>query len=61
MPLPSGVVKTPGGVSIRDSRGRVLPSEGKVLQRRPDGSIEWLLMDILVPLVGLQQDSCDLL
>jgi len=57
VPLPPGAVKTPRGVAVRDPRGQVLPSAGKVLQRRPDGSIEWLLMDILLPLGGQEETS----
>ncbi len=56
IPLPPGAVMEPSGASIVDAQGRVLPSEGTVLQRRPDGSIEWLLMDILVQLGG-QEDT----
>jgi len=56
IPLPPGAVTDPAGASIVDEAGHVLPSEGKALQRRPDGSIEWLLMDILVPLKG-QEDK----
>lgn len=55
LPLPPGAVRKPSQVSIRDERGRVLPSEGKILQRRPDGSIEWALLDILVPLGGQEE------
>ncbi|MHB0937972.1 MAG: exo-rhamnogalacturonan lyase family protein [Armatimonadota bacterium] len=56
IPMPPGAVTDPAGASIVDEQGNVLPSEGKVLQRRPDGSVEWLLMDILVPLQG-QEDK----
>jgi len=52
VPLPPGTVKRPSGVSVTDAKGRTLPSEGKLLQRRPDGSVEWMLLDILVPLRG---------
>lgn len=57
IPLPPGAVKQPKQVSVRDAKGRALPSAGKVLQRRPDGSIEWLLMDILVGLKGEETTS----
>jgi len=56
IPMPPGVVTDPAGASILDGNGNVLPSEGKVLQRRKDGSIEWLLMDICVNLGG-QEDQ----
>jgi len=57
IPLPPGQVRSPAGVSITDDQGRVLASEGRVLQRRPDGSIEWLQLDILVPLGGQEAKS----
>jgi len=56
VPLPPGAVKKESGVSVTDAEGKALPCEGKVLQRRPDGSIEWLLMDILVDL-GPQEET----
>jgi len=57
VPLPPGKVKRPSQVCVRDDSGRVLPAECKVLQRRTDGSIEWLLMDILVSLGGQEEKS----
>ena len=57
VPLPPGAVRNPAGVRVTNKAGKVLPSAGKVLQRRPDGSIEWLLMDILVPLGGQEHAS----
>ena len=57
VPLPPGAAKQPSQARIVTDKGKVLPSEGKVLQRRPDGSIEWLLMDILVPLKGQEEKS----
>ncbi|MHB9106444.1 MAG: exo-rhamnogalacturonan lyase family protein [Armatimonadota bacterium] len=49
MPLPAEwAVEEPDEVSLRDEQGNVLPSAGKVLQRRPDGSIEWLLADFIL-------------
>lgn len=56
VPLPPGKVDEPTQVSVVDADGNVLPSEGKVLQRRPDGSIEWLLLDLLVSL-GPQEEK----
>ena len=47
VPLPPGAVTRTVGVSIVDARGRTLPSNAKILQRRQDGSVEWMLMDIL--------------
>ena len=57
VPLPRGVVKNSSGVSITDARGRVLPSAAKILQRRPDGSVEWMLMDILLDIGGQESTS----
>lgn len=57
VPLPPGRVKSARGVSVVDARGRVLPSEGRILQRRPDGSVEWMLMDIQLQLGGQEQKS----
>ncbi|MAE61271.1 MAG: hypothetical protein CMJ49_07930 [Planctomycetaceae bacterium] len=56
IPLPPGAVTDPADVSITDDVGNPLPSAGRVLQRRPDNSIEWLGMDILVP-IGPQQEK----
>src|ERR1051326_72695 len=55
--LPPGAVKNSRGVSVTEAKRRVLPSEGRGLQRRPDGSVEWMLMDILVPLGGQEAKS----
>ena len=57
VPLPPGAVKDENGTSISNADGTVLPSAGKILQRRPDGSIEWLLLDILVDLQGEEDKS----
>lgn len=57
VPLPPGKVKNASQVRFVDARGRVLPGEGRILQRRPDQSIEWLLADILTPLDGQQATS----
>lgn len=57
IPLPPGQVRSARGVAIVDSRGRVLPSAGTVLQRRADGSVEWMLMDIQLSLAGQAETS----
>jgi hypothetical protein len=57
VPLPPGAVRNPAGVRVVNAKGKVLASAGKVLQKRPDGSIEWLLMDILTPLSGQEKTS----
>ena len=49
VPLPAAWgVEEPGEVSIRDAGGNEVPSAGAVLQRRPDGSIEWMLADFIL-------------
>jgi hypothetical protein len=57
VPLPPGRVRSASGFSVVDARGRVLPAAGSVLQRRPDGSIEWLLMDVQLQLEGHGETS----
>lgn len=57
VPLPPGTVTDEAGVAITDAGGQALPSAAKVLQRRPDGSVEWTLMDILVALGGQEAKS----
>ncbi len=57
VPLPPGCVKRATDVSVRDDGGNVLPSAGRILQKRPDGSIEWLLLDILLRLDGQETKS----
>lgn len=57
VPLPPGAVRSAAGVSVVDSRGRTLPCEGKILQKRPDGSVEWMLLDVLVRLGGQESTS----
>ena len=52
VPMPPGVLQDEKSVTVRDAKGDVLPSEGKVLHRRVDGSVEWILMDILLKLGG---------
>jgi hypothetical protein len=50
LPPPPEGVKDVNGVSIRDKDGKAVPSANTVLQKRPDGSIEWMLVDYLVDL-----------
>ena len=57
IPLPPGRVKNPAGVCITDAKGRVLPAEGRILQKRKDGSVEWMAMDILLNLKGQEGTS----
>jgi hypothetical protein len=49
LPLPAEwAVNCPEEVSIRDADGNEVPSAGTVLQRRADGSIEWMLDDFVL-------------
>ena len=57
VPLPPGSVKDEGGVCVTDAQGKTLPCAGRILQRRPDGSVEWMLLDILVNLKGQEETS----
>lgn len=54
IPMPPGKAanKVTDGtrVKVTDDKGKTLPSATKVLQKRPDGSVEWLLVDTLVDL-----------
>ncbi|MCX5661377.1 MAG: hypothetical protein NTW19_16980 [Planctomycetota bacterium] len=56
VPFPPGAVRSARQVSVRDAKGRVIPSSAKVLQKRPDGSVEWALVDVLLPL-GPQEST----
>lgn len=56
IPMPPGAVRSAASIRAVDGKGRELPAEARVLQRRSDGSIEWALMDIQVPLGG-QEDA----
>ncbi|MCE9590582.1 MAG: hypothetical protein K8S99_08680 [Planctomycetes bacterium] len=47
VPLPPGRVHDVGQVRVVDAKGQPVPSEASVLQRRPDGSVEWALVDLL--------------
>ncbi|MCC7191266.1 MAG: glycoside hydrolase family 127 protein [Phycisphaeraceae bacterium] len=57
IPLPPGAVKDPSEISIRDKDGKSIPFGAKVLQRRPDGSIEWLLVDYSIDLAAEEEKS----
>jgi hypothetical protein len=54
-PLPPGRCQHAADVHVADSTGRPLPSASQVLQRRPDGSIEWVLIDFLCDLGPSQE------
>jgi hypothetical protein len=57
VPMPPGAVKNPASIGAFDAKGRPLPVDARVLQRRPDGSIEWALLDIQVNLEGQETTS----
>ena len=45
VPLPAGRVKTGDEVTLRDGSGRIVPVQTSVLNRWPDGSVRWLLVN----------------
>jgi hypothetical protein len=45
--LPAGRVRTPDALWIAGPDGRAVPSQRRVLERWPDGSARWLLVDFL--------------
>lgn len=47
VPLPPGKVSDVDAVSFIDEQGAALATEATVLQRRQDGSIEWMLVDMV--------------
>ncbi|HVF10209.1 MAG TPA: hypothetical protein VNA16_05370, partial [Abditibacteriaceae bacterium] len=57
IPLPPGRVTEPDQVSIVDASGQPVPGAGAVLQRRADGSIEWMLADYLTDLAPDEKKS----
>ena len=57
IPMPPGKIRSVRSISVRDAKGRVLPSAATVLQKRPDGSIEWALLDILTNFGGQEKTS----
>jgi len=61
LPLPADwAVKEPHEVSIRDGEGNEVPSAGHVLQRRPDGSIEWLQVDMVLDFEAEQERTVNI-
>jgi len=49
VPLPAEwAVKEADEICLKDEQGNAIPSAGKVLQRRSDGSVEWLLADFIL-------------
>ena len=48
MPLPAGLVTSEHDITLQDDRGQLTPLQSKVLERWPDGSIRWVLLDFQV-------------
>ena len=57
VPMPAGALQDEKGVTVKDAKGNVLPSEGKVLHWRVDGSVEWILLDVLLKLGGEEETT----
>ncbi|MAE61763.1 MAG: hypothetical protein CMJ49_10460 [Planctomycetaceae bacterium] len=55
VPLPPGKITDVDEVSLIDEQGDALPSEATVLQRRPDNSIEWMLVDTITSFAAEQK------
>lgn len=55
VPLPPGRVSDVDEVSFIDDQGTALASEATVLQRRRDGSIEWMLVDMVTSFAAEEQ------
>jgi hypothetical protein len=47
VPLPRGVMRDPARLWVSDGRGDAVPSQVTVLERWPDGSVRWVLIDLL--------------
>lgn len=50
VPLPVGKVQDVRHVGIRDTKGRAVPVQCQVLNRWHDGSVRWVLVDLLAKL-----------
>ncbi|OGV62954.1 MAG: hypothetical protein A2498_05755 [Lentisphaerae bacterium RIFOXYC12_FULL_60_16] len=48
VPWPKGIFKDPGEIVAHDGTGRLIPAAFTVLNRWPDGSIQWMLADLPV-------------
>jgi hypothetical protein len=66
LPLPQGACLDPGLLSLADQAGRALPLQVRVLERWPDQSVKWALVDFQADLdsadstVNLRVDSTPL-
>ena len=48
VPFPRGAVRDIAAIWVADAAGAVVPSQATVLERWPDGSLRWVLVDALV-------------
>ncbi|RMH03112.1 MAG: hypothetical protein D6702_07065 [Planctomycetota bacterium] len=49
LPFPAGEPAAAGPLELELEDGRVLPAAGRVLARWPDGSVRWLLAELIAP------------
>jgi PcRGLX-like N-terminal RIFT barrel domain/Beta-L-arabinofuranosidase, GH127 catalytic domain len=47
VPLPRGAVRDAAGLGVSDAHGEAVASQTTVLERWPDGSVRWVLVDAL--------------
>ena len=52
IPWPCGRLQDPARLVLRDERGRAVPLQTRALDRWPDGSVRWLLLDWQASLKG---------
>lgn len=60
VPLKEGVLTSGAGLGICLSGGKLLSLQTKVLERWPDGSVKWLLLDFEMPLRKNAEGECSL-
>ncbi len=52
VPLPPGRVRAPEQLALVDDQGRRIPVQTQVLDRWPDDSVRWLLLDFALDRAG---------
>jgi len=57
VPLPRGLCAEAGSVQVVTASGRVPPQQARPLLSWPDGSIKWLLVELIVPLAARERLS----
>jgi hypothetical protein len=60
VPLAEGRLAAADGATLRDAAGRSLPFDTRALERWPDGSVRWLLLDALVTVPARGRQSLTL-